>query len=174
MTLTNKSTGRLVGASVVFMLVIVPIISYVFLRKGFEYRKESIFQLEEKKIDPDLESYLDTYVPHIGNAQLIHLPGEDLSSELQLLSEIDERIVDRERFDIISFGDELDIEDQIDHVRGPASIQSPYAFILIDTSASVRGVYKYHEDLGKELIRHLSVVIPVPRKRNITLQRDSE
>jgi len=155
------------------MLVIVPMVSYVFLRKGFEYRKESLVQLEEKQIDSELSSLLSTYAPHTGNAQLIHIPGEDVSSERDVLSKIDERIVDRDRFDIISFDAEIDTEDRIDHVSIPSGVQSPYSFILIDTSASVRGVYEYEEELGKELIRHLSVVIPVPKKRSITLERDS-
>ncbi len=158
----------------VFMLVIVPIISYIFLRRGFEYRKESLVQLEEKSIPVELRTYLDTYVPHVGNAQLIHIPGHTTSSERQVLSQIDERIVDRDRFDIISFDTEIDHEDQIDHVDAPLDVQSPYSFILIDTAASIRGVYVYSEELGKELIRHLSVVIPVPKKRDITLQRDKQ
>jgi len=155
------------------MLVIVPMISYVFLRKGFEYRKESLVQLEEKRIDSELRTFLSTYAPHIGNAQLIHIPGAEVISEQEILSKIDERIVDRSRFDIISFGAEIDSEDQIDHVSVQTRVQSPYSFILIDTSESIRGLYEYQEELGKELIRHLSVVIPVPTKRSITLNRES-
>jgi len=172
---TNQNRkGKLVAASVVFMLVIVPIVSYVFLRKGLEYRVESLGQLEEKKIDDGLRTSLETYAGHIGNAQLIHIPGEEEASERAILAAIDEKIVDRDRFEIYSLsGDpDLEVDDDIKYVAN-AAVESEYSFILIDTSNTVRGVYPYSEDLKGTLIRHLAVVIPVPGRKTITLRRDS-
>jgi len=171
---TQKNKVRLSGIAVVFMLVIVPIVSYVFLRKGFEYRKDSITQLEEKVLDADLKMHLSKYAPHVGNAQLIHIPSSQNLEEQEVIIAIDDKIVDRDRFDIISFTKDKDTEDdqQIKFVPAGRNIETPYSFILIDTADVVRGVYPYDGDVGKELMRHLSVVIPVPQRRTITLKRD--
>ncbi len=167
--------GKLIGFAVVFMLVIAPAISYLYLKKGFDYRLESINQLQEKEISADLRNYINEHDPFKGNARLLHFPSEHISEELRVLDIIDERIVDRDRFDIISFGREPSInrKDKI-IFRGASPYHAKdYQFMLLDTSNIVRGTYPYYDEVGKEIMRHLSVVIPIPRKREITLLRDT-
>lgn len=171
----QKTKGRLVAGAVVFLLVVVPIISYFFLRRGFEYRKESLTQLEAKEISHQLATSLHDYALHTGNAQLIHIPGSELEKEVAILEAIDEQIVDRDRFDILSFSEDPlpTSEKKITYVPEAKGIDADYSFILIDTANVIRGTYSYHDDLDKELIRHLAVVIPVPKRKTIKLQRDS-
>lgn len=181
--MTDQGPPKKVGVSrkafvtfaVLFMLVIAPAVSYVYLKKGFDYRLESIDQLKEKEISADLRDFIDAQDPFKGNARLIHLPGSDLSAELAVLDVIDERIVDRERFDIVSFANEpsADRIDKIDFKSLRATVSSEYQFLLIDTANVIRAVYPYTKDVGKDIMRHLSVVIPVPTKREITLLRDT-
>ncbi len=164
-----------VSFAVLFMLVIAPAVSYVYLKKGFDYRLESIDQLKEKEISAELRDYIDEQDPFKGNARLLHFPSSNLSGELKVLDAIDERIVDRDRFDIVSFSSEPSLErvDKIDFKSVDATATSDYQFLLLDTSNVVRAVYPYSKDVGSDIMRHLSVVIPVPTKREITLLRDT-
>lgn len=169
------SRKAFVSFAVLFMLVIAPAVSYVYLKKGFDYRLESIDQLKEKEISAELRDFIDAQAPFTGNARLLHLPSTNLSGEINVLDVIDERIVDRTRFDIVSFASEpsVDRDDKIDFKAISASAPSEYQFLLLDTSNVVRAVYPYTKDVGKDIMRHLSVVIPVPTKREITLLRDT-
>ena len=171
----NVSRKAFVTFAVLFMLVIAPAVSYVYLKKGFDYRLESIDQLKEKEISAELRGFIDKQDPFTGNARLLHLPSSNLSEEIKVLDVIDERIVDRTRFDIVSFASEpsTDRDDKIDFMSVERTNPSEYQFLLLDTSNIVRAVYPYTEDVGKDIMRHLSVVIPVPTKREITLLRDT-
>lgn len=164
-----------VSFAVLFMLVIAPAVSYVYLKKGFDYRLESIDQLKEKEISSELRDFIDSEDSFIGNARLIHIPSSNLSEEIKVLDVIDERIVDRTRFDIVSFASEPSAErdDNIDFKSISTNAPSEYQFLLLDTSNAVRAVYPYTKEVGKDIMRHLSVVIPVPTKREITLLRDT-
>ncbi len=176
---SNKVSGRgkLVGFAVVFMLIIAPAVSYLYLKKGFDYRLESIEQLKEKPISSELRAYIEKNNPFTGNARLLHFPKGEIAEELKILNIIDERIVDRTRFDIVSFAEEPagENKDQIDFLgaSAPAMTSQEYQFLLLDTANLVRAVYPLGPDVGKEIMRHLSVIIPVPTKREITLRRDS-
>ncbi len=170
-----KKSNRVIilGSAVVLILIIAPIGSYFFLKHGIEYRIESLDQLSPKTIDSELSGYLDNFIPENGNARLIHIPGKERSGELDLLYKIDERITDRERFDIYSFAKDADHEDlrDIKFIMNGSPPNSDLQFILIDTSNVIRSTYAYDENTGKEIIRHLSVVIPMPKQKKIVLDR---
>jgi len=173
----SKLQGNLIALAVVAILVLAPIGSYLYLRKGFEYRLESLDQLVEKKAPEGVMDHIEKNAPFAKNARLIHLPGSSGADELNLVHQIDDQIVDRERFDIVSFSrsDGRDIKREITFLGGtdlkaPEDIQ----FMLLDTANAVRGLYAYREDLGKELIRHLSVVVPVPRRKPVKLVRNND
>jgi len=52
-------------------------------------------------------------------------------------------------------------------------IEYPSSFLLFDTSNVLRAEYKLSDDVGKELIRHLAVIIPIPaQKSEVKLKRD--
>ncbi len=160
--------------AVAVVLCVAPIGSYLFLKGGFQYRLESLNQLVPKDIDPELQMLISEYAPFKGNARLIHVPGTSEKEELSVLDDIDDQIVDRERFDIYSFSaNTFTHKHKVDFVKAPAFINQ-YQFVLIDTSNQVRGVYPFGEDIRKEIIRHLSVVLPMPRQKTITLKRDKQ
>ena len=164
------------GLVVVLVLIVAPIGSFFFLRNGIQYRIDSLDQLAPKVIDSQLQGVIKLSAPFNGNARLIHIPGEQVNEELQILQRLDEKIVDRERFDIISLMDEPEqFEDHnISFNSSNHFVRFDEQFVLIDTSEIVRGVYPFEKGLEKVLIRHLSVVIPIPKRKSITLQRNKQ
>ena len=163
------------GLAVVLILIVAPIGSFLFLKNGIEYRIESLEQLEPKTISSQLDGVIQLRAPFKGNARLIHIPGDMADNELELLLKMDDKIVDRERFEIISLMDEpQDLDShRVEFIPSNHIVSFKEQFVLIDTSNVVRGAYMYREDLDKELIRHLSVVIPMPTKKSIKLEREN-
>lgn len=171
----KKKTGILVALAVVATLVLAPIGSYFYLRKGLEYRLESLDQLQEKKVSPEILSLVERSAPFNGNARLIHFPSNQVEAEIDLLISVDDQIVDRARFEIISFSNALkSAEEQNINFVGTTETTTEMQFMMIDTSNVVRSTYIYNENLGKEIIRHLSVLVPVPTSRSVTLQREDK
>ena len=174
-TKSKKKTRMTISAiAVALVLCAAPIGSYLFLKSGFTYRLESISQLTPKDLPSNLVSLIDQFAPFEGNARLIHIPGTNETKELDVLFEIDDKIVDRNRFDITSFSeDDTKRRHNINFVDGP-EYSGNEQFVLIDTSNVIRGVYPYGEGVGGEIIRHLSVVIPMPEQRSISLNRKTD
>ena len=167
----------LIASAVVAILILAPLGSYIYLRSGLKYRLESQAQLSPKEISPELRIKLDSLVSR-HRAALVHISTDNNPIDLSLLKKIDDRITDRDFFDIISystdrtaFGEKSKIKivdlPVMEHLTNDH-------FILIDSSGAVRKTYKGGEDFSKELIRHLSVVIPLPKSREIRLKRELE
>lgn len=174
-TQKRSVTGNLVALAVVAILIIAPFGSYFYLKGGLEYRLESLDQLKEKEITTELREEIESKSPFTGNARFIYIPGGQETQERELLHTIDQQIVDRSRFEVISFSEErgIDYEHDIQFV-GSTDKDFGWQFMMIDTSNVVRSTYAYHEGLGKELIRHLSVVVPVPTSRSVNLNREDK
>ena len=50
----------------------------------------------------------------------------------------------------------------------------PYDYILLDTGNIVRATYVDTADIAKDIIRHLSIVIPMQKKKSIQLERQKK
>lgn len=171
----KNTTPVILGLAVVLILIIAPIGSYIFLRSGFEYRVESLDQLQPKKISSQLDGVIRLKAPFSGNARLVHIPGPAVNQELELLYQIDKKIVDRERFEIYSLTEDPGLKDKhkIQFIPSQHNVNFDEQFILLDTSDVIRGVYPFEQGIEMEIIRHLSVVIPMQKRRSITIKRDT-
>lgn len=172
----KNSKPIILGIAVAAVLIAAPLGSFLFLQNGYEYRLESLDQLKPKEISIQSQDLINQHAPFTGNARLIHIPGEEPASEDLLLHQIDEKIVDRERFDILGFGTQIQNREdhEIQYLNMSGLTTSKEQFILIDTANVIRASYSFQPDVEKEIIRHLSVVIPVPRSKKIKLNREKE
>lgn len=164
----------LIAAAIVCILVVAPIISYCYLQSGLKYRLQAQEELRPKEVSDELQKQL-SIIQSEPTAKLIHIDGDDLTDEVKLLASIDERIVDRTLFEIYSYADAkyFSEDSNIKLVSEPdLSSLTEHDFILIDTAGVVRCFYDYTPELAKTLIKHLSVVIPLPENREITLRRE--
>ncbi len=162
--------------AVVFILVVAPIVSFLFLKYGFNYRMESVEQLLPKDKNTAVVQLIDHLRESSHKVKLVHVPGNDVNAELTLLRKIDDRIVDREFFEIISFAPK-DVFEGI-HQVNINDDALPFVklldkdFYLIDTFGRLRQDYTLHAGIDDEMIRHLSVVIPMQKRKTIELKRD--
>lgn len=166
----------LIAGAVVAMLVLAPIGSYFYLQSGLKYRLESQEQLKAKEVSSELLKHVHSIVTP-KTAALIHLYNDNNESDIDILKKIDERIVDRDHFEIISYADPTNFleKNKIRFLTEPVLIHlSKHRFMLMDSSGVVRNTYPGDNDFSKELIRHLAVVIPLPKSRDIRLKRELE
>ena len=165
----------LTATAVAIVLVIAPLGSYFYLKSGFDYRVKYIEELEEKPMDAVLLDSLNQYFA-TPKVRLIHIPGKKPKEELELLRQIDRRMVDKTYFETITFSNvPTGRNGDIIYIGTRSWIQNlDYTFYLTDTSGTVRNFYKMSPDLSKTLIKHLAVLIPMPKKRQIILKRDLE
>ena len=153
----------LVAAAVTAIIVLAPLGSYIYLRKGFKYRLQAIEELKPKNINPDHRATLDSLWSGSGKVNLIYFASEDSLRELEIYNKIEERIVDRTRFDLSR------ISYDYSH-KTEANME--YPFYLLDTSGAVRNYYHTEEHTSANILKHLSVLIPMPKRKEIKLKRD--
>jgi hypothetical protein len=174
--MSNNMMKYIAGAAVVLMLIGAPMGSYFYLKNGLKYRLESQEQLQAKQVSTTISQHIET-VRTPKTAALIHTAHDNRAADIELLKQVDERIVDRDHFEIISmfapFSSErkMDIRFIADTVLFAGYDQR---FVLVDSAGVVRNTYTADDDISKELIRHLSVVIPLPKHRDIRLRRELE
>lgn len=167
--------GKVVsGLAIVLVLIIAPIGSFFYLRAGLKYRLESQEQLEAQEISESLKkSIIDVITPY--HVSLLHLGGDADEDGLDLLSKIDDRIVERDFFEVITNASLSSLPPKTNILSKDINVSSEsnqVQFVLLDTSGVVRHLYNFGEDHSKSLIRHLSVVIPMPKSREIKLNRE--
>lgn len=163
--------------AVIAVLVIAPLGSYIYLKNGFAYRVESIAQLKEPKpVAPEVITFIEKHAPFKKNSRLVYFPGKDKAAEIKVVDLIDRRIVDRERFDIVSFSDMKTGRKlhQIDYIDVSETPTTDIQFLLLDTSNVIRATYAYEPEIEAEILRHLSVVLPMPTRKNIHLKREKD
>ena len=175
-TQKKKSKPVILALAVVAVLIAAPLGSFLFLQNGYEYRLESLDQLQPKEISKEAQELITEHAPFKGNARLIHIPGDRPKSEDELLRQIDDKIVDRTRFDILGLGKpyQNNEDHQIEYQQLGKLESISEQFVLIDTANIVRAAYSFEPGIEKSIIRHLSVVIPVPRSKKIKLNRKKE
>lgn len=164
------------AAAVVAMLIIAPFGSFFYLKSGLKYRLESMAQLEPKIIDESKQEVVKQVLqPQM--AALLHLGGDTDAKGIDLLKQVDDRIVDRDNFEIFTNASKSNFKAtaQIQYIDSElVESLKENQFMLFDTSATLRYVYDYGPDHAKLMIRHLAVVIPVPKSREIKLKRELE
>ena len=159
--------------AVALILIGAPLGSYFYLRSGFEYRVQYLEELEPKDSIP-LVVGQDNFIRKTnGKVRLIHRPGSSLQEELEILTAIDKQIVDKTFFSAITLdtsglGDDGDIK-SVNVSSARENLKS--AFTLIDTSGIVRHEYSVDADTKKDIIKHLSVLIPMPKHTEVVLKR---
>ncbi|MFT6809575.1 MAG: hypothetical protein ACJA01_002813 [Saprospiraceae bacterium] len=180
----TKSSGNKVSSyfniiALVAVLAIAPLVSWIYLKKGVEYRMAALETLIPKTLDKNTLEYIAPYVKADGQAKLIMLPSMKSNQNYELLYEIDDRIIEKPLFEIIAIGDDpgSSVPEKINNLsfqQMELDYNGPHDYILLDTGNEVRATYTVHEDIAKEIIRHLSIVIPMQKKKSIKLERQKK
>ncbi len=162
--------------AIVVILIVAPLGSYLFLKGGFVYRMDSVQQLLPKDTSTAEKALIDSLRTRSTKVKLVYTSKNDNPQKQRLLKKIDDRIVDREYFEIISFGDKP-MEHPTDKIMYYSTMKDiikdlENEYYLIDTLGRLRYKYDFTTGIDDSLIRHLSVVIPMEKRRTIQLNRD--
>ena len=174
----DKLRKYLSALAVVLILIGAPLGSYMYLRSGFEYRIQYMEELEPRDSVP-LVLGIDNFIRKTnGKVRLIHVPSSDgVSDELKLLEEVSEQIVDTTYFAAITLAN-IGPSQEGSKVRSiqedPSTLPTSDPFIVVDTAGLLRSSYSLDENTKKRIIKHLSVLIPLPPKQQIVLKRTME
>lgn len=174
----RKTTSALNLIGLLAVLVVAPIISYIYLKKGFDYRVEMLSEIEPKELDAETTNYIAPYLIKDGQAKLLHLSRSSEPASIDLIAQIDERIIEKPAFDIISFSvstqDEITEGNNLHIIPVSVAYNGPHDFVLLDTGHVVRAMYQFAPGVEKDIIRHLSAIIPKQKKKTIKLEREQD
>jgi len=170
----SKTSSYFNLIALIAVLVIAPLISWIYLKKGVEYRKSALETLTPKSLDSETLGFIKPFIKPDGQAKLIYLPR--VEQDMTLVYEVDDRIIEKPLFDLIIIGDTSAISkpqkiNNLSFQQNDIAYKGPYDYVLLDTGNVVRATYINNDDVAKEIIRHLSIVIPMQKKKSIKLER---
>ncbi|MDG2450115.1 MAG: hypothetical protein P8M34_10770 [Saprospiraceae bacterium] len=170
-----KAYGKLIAGSVVFVIIGMPMLSYVYLRQGLSFRIDAIEALKQSKVDIDLTNVFVPevdLVPEMVNAfvDMDDVPKAQMKEvydkyqgnkyfSLSTYSEISENETWGEKHKLVLSNQVLE------------KVFMEHDLILVDTSGQVRESYSYSNESFKKFIQHLSVLLPVESSKKIKLER---
>ena len=165
------------GVSVVILVVILPLVSFYYLRQGLSFRINSLTALELNEEKDKLSEKV---------REAIELPKGRVNVLINS-DVLDEGTVDQL---VDKFGGnayftlhvlEKDNPNSSEHLKHQTNIHTlstqslnalkPYDMILVDTSGQVRNAYIHDDKSFKKFVQHLSVLLPVEQSRKIILER---
>ncbi len=151
------------------LLVVVPFGSWYYLKSGLDYRKQALSELLPKD---SISLSQDSLSIFHGNTTILVL-GQDTSS-FQVIRTIGKQFEKVPYFQCIFLDSTA-----ADH--GFTPLPSGYAaealkkyrqaYLLIDTSATIRNVYNASKQDVQKLIAHTAIVLPREKESDIELKR---
>ena len=160
--------GRLISwIALAFFILVVPFISWFYLKKGFDYRRALISEIVPKD---SISSSLDTAFIFRGKTTVFSKTGFNDNSDLvKGLEEQFQKVID---FQLVT----------VDSLTGlnviPAGYLSDFfgkyganQLILMDTAMRVRNVYDYDAESIKKLVEHIAIVLPRQKESDIEMKK---
>ena len=173
-----KLHPKLIASAIVFVIVGMPLISYIYLRQGLTFRIESIATLKQDSTEKELSKAIRDNFDLEESMVNVMVNGKKINGDIG--SRFYKKFTGNKSFymnTFISSNDNPYTEVlKVNHSliamndKQRLSILN-YDMILIDTSGDVRQAYVYDEEEFKKFIQHLSVLLPVESSKKITLDR---
>jgi len=181
--------------SILILILIVgfPLGSYLYLKGGFNYRKDILDEVTAKgEFDDFLKN--DYFNPKKGHTILFAKFENDDSDKINKLAKVLEQFDGNKSFKIVGLtegiNDDLEstFKNKFNATQGlliqnlPQTIleknslnKEGWNAMLVDTSSQIRAYYNLSlmEDLNK-MIEHVSTVLPRKVEKDIVLERDKE
>jgi hypothetical protein len=160
--------GRLISwIALAFFILVVPFISWYYLKKGFDYRRALISEIVPKDSIPSL---LDTSFLFRGKTTVFSKTGfTDNSVLVKGLEEQFQKVIN---FQLVT----------VDSLTGLNIIPADYLtdffgkyganqLILMDTAMRVRNVYNNDAQSIKKLVEHIAIVLPRQKESDIEMKK---
>lgn len=173
------------------MLVVFPLVSYVYLKKGYDYRVASLDELDSKG---DFSDHLD-YMTNNRSVSILYFGAAKDDSTSIAIGNVHDAFKDQPFVKLLSLN-EMKLAD-IPASKSEGLKQSPTAIakfeefstldshcvniplynraLILDSNAIVRRCYNLHD--GQEvarLVEHITILVPKPVKEDIFFERKDE
>jgi hypothetical protein len=166
------------GVSVVLVIIILPLISFYYLRQGLSFRVSALDALEQSEEESKLTEEVTKLLAI--EKGIVNVLIKEHDFETDKIDDLYAKFKGNQYFLLHTFyeGDEQKSSailgknhTQSKILKEQMSLFESAKIILIDTSGQVRGTYGNDESDFKQFIRHLSVLLPVQRSRTVVLER---
>jgi hypothetical protein len=145
-------------------VVIVPLGSWFYLKKGLDYRKGALMELTAKD---SIESSIDSLHLLIGKTSVIVL---DSLVDADITAGIRDQFKNTPGFQVIFINGSDETKWPKDYLGSFLSKYQDSGYMLIDTAGKVRNVYDNSDEGIKKLIAHTAIVIPRPVEADIKVK----
>jgi hypothetical protein len=171
----------IIATAVVLLLIVFPLVSWLYLDSGLKYRKEIRLELANKgKVALPLSNELGL----LEKTTVIHSYSPGNKNIIQKIKRFKNQFDDVEDFQIISLLNTATLynpEDSIDWKMVSYPDSASYTdlffsnnFTLIDTGANIRNYYNAQDTSIRNLIEHIAFILPVKKDLDIELRRKKE
>jgi len=147
------------------LVVLVPLGSWIYLKKGLDWRKGALKELVVKAV---IDKSLDSSNVFLSKTSLVVFEySEEIKNALQ---PIYDQFKDAYTFQIVS---QYDYEYNVKVTDGYVDrlIQrKDNTFAIVDTGLQVRNFYTLKNSDLKSMVEHLAVVIPLPKEKDIKMK----
>lgn len=161
--------GKLVSwIALAFFVVVVPFISWYYLKLGYNYRKQI---LAEVKVKDSIDILLDSIDVFKAKTTVLILKRTDKSNNLS--KGLLEQFKNMNGFQVASY-DSLSTNTTIVPNTYLTNLQSKYqgnSVLLIDTSLRIRNAYNDDPASIKKLIEHIAVILPRQKEADIKMKK---
>lgn len=166
------------GILIVIVLFVLPIGSYLYLQAGYKYRLGALDELKAKEPLSDclIGSLPETIASKVVVIGIISEENDTVITSN--LKQIAEQYEIREEFAVAAAtkGDSL----LLTPIEWPGirisldcpSIVDSVTYVLMDSKGLIRGVYGGHAESVKKLVEHTAILLPLPKRKTITLKRE--
>lgn len=160
------------------MFIVLPIGSYLYLSGGVDYRLAALEMVQKKGALIDFEYYVDG-VAHSSRrlknkTSLIHV--NEKSDDSRYLQMIYKQFNQSPNFELLQIVSDslVKSEEGFDKVYSPTAIAITNAYhgmdiVLVDTGMQVRSYYELNDSTVNELVRDISVILPLKKKSSIKM-----
>ena len=166
---------------VLALLVGFPLVSYLYLKSGYNFRYDALQQLKPKiTVEhfefPNLSSTGNMSVDALkGKVTLVYDDSNNKASGL--LTPIYEKFSDREEFQLISLGDSImyiSNRPQLADLQQWHALEGIYSWekelALIDTSGTIRNYYTFDSLSFHSLAQHIPIIMPREVEQDIKMK----
>ena len=169
-----KSTlyRKLIAAAVVFVIIGMPLGSYLYLRQGLSFRINALDALKVDEADLALQSSLEERIKYAPNAVNAIIDANTVDATQ--IKDVYEKYKGNKYFNLITLGGVNELGEK--HQMATSSNELNKTFedvdmVLVDTSGQVRQSYVYSDDEFKKFVQELTVLLPVESSKKIKLDR---
>lgn len=161
----------------IVLLIGFPLISYLYLKSGYNFRLEALKQLEPK------EEIADFSYPMLSSDRLISLSdikskvtiiyNADANNSEGMLNPIFDKFSDRKEFQVFGFSLDSTVILQSQNNRWTI-LNGEYIWdsqlALVDTSATIRSYYTIDSSEFHLLARHIPIIMPREKEKDIVMK----